>query len=200
MTANLFDQIDRRMCTYIAKYLKVEKAEAYKIQKRYFREHGTSLRGMMENHKMNPVPYLDYVHQIDLSVISSDDQMEKALSKLPGKKIVFTNASFVYAENVLKCLGIAHHFEDIFDITAANFLPKPDPIVYRQVVKKYDINPERAVMVEDIARNLRPAADLGMKTVWVKTDRAWAHADMEKINPDFTTDNLTHWLTEVTKN
>ena len=200
VTANLFDQIDRRMCGYIAKFLNVEEAEAYKIQKRYFREHGTSLKGMMENHKMDPTPYLDYVHQIDLSVISPDDQMEKALDKLPGKKIVFTNASFVYAENVLNRLGISHQFEDIFDITAANFLPKPDPIVYRQVVKKYDINPERAVMVEDIARNLRPAADLGMKTVWVKTDRAWAHADMEKINPDFTTDNLTHWLTEVTKN
>ena len=200
VTANLFDQIDRRMCGYIAKFLNVGEAEAYKIQKRYFREHGTSLKGMMENHKMDPIPYLDYVHQIDLSVISPDDQMENALDKLPGKKIVFTNASFVYAENVLKRLGISHQFEDIFDITAAHYLPKPDPIVYRQVVKKYDINPKRSVMVEDIARNLRPAADMGMKTVWVKTDRAWAHADIETINPDFSTDNLSHWLTEVTKN
>jgi len=200
VTANLFDQIDRRMCGYIASFLNVKKAEAYKIQKRFFREHGTSLRGMMENHNMDPVPYLDYVHQIDLSVISPDDQMEKALDKLSGKKIVFTNASFAYAEKVLKRLGIDNHFDDIFDITAANYLPKPDPIVYRQVVEKYDINPKRSVMVEDILRNLRPAADMGMKTVWVKTDRAWAHADKETISPDFTTDNLSHWLTEVTKN
>ena len=198
MSANLFDQIDRRMCDYIAKFLNIREEEAYKIQKHYFRKHGTSLKGMMENHKMDPAPYLDYVHQIDLSVISPDIQMKNALDKLPGKKIVFTNASFVYAERVLKRLEIAHQFEDIFDITAAHYLPKPDPIVYRQVVKKYDINPKRSIMVEDIARNLKPAADMGMKTVWVKTDRAWAHADMETIKPDFTTDNLSRWLTEVT--
>ena len=153
----------------------------------------------MENHKMDPIPYLEYVHKIDLSAIIRDDQMERALNKLPGRKIVFTNAAASYAEKVLERLGIAHHFEDVFDIVAANFIPKPAPLVYQRFVKRYKIDSEKSVMVEDIVRNLKPAADMGMKTVWVETDRAWAHADAETTKPDFTTNNLTSWLTEVTK-
>ena len=199
VSANLFDQIDKRMCSYIANFLKTSESEAHKVQKRYFQEHGTSLRGMMENHKMDPIPYLEYVHKIDLSAIIRDDQMERALDKLPGRKIVFTNAEASYAEKVLERLGIAHHFEDVFDIVAANFIPKPAPLVYQRFVKQYKIDSENSVMVEDIVRNLKPAADMGMKTVWVETDRAWAHADAETTKPDFTTNNLTSWLTEVTK-
>ena len=199
VSANLFDQIDKRMCSYIANFLKTSKSEAHKVQKSYFQEHGTSLRGMMENHKMDPLPYLEYVHKIDLSAIIRDDQMERALDKLPGRKIVFTNAAASYAEKVLERLGIAHHFEDIFDIVAANFIPKPAPLVYQRFVKQYKIDSEKSVMVEDIVRNLKPAADMGMKTVWVKTDRAWAHADAETTKPDFTTNNLALWLAEVTK-
>ena len=199
VSANLFDQIDKRMCSYIANFLNTSESEAHKVQKSYFQEHGTSLRGMMENHKMDPIPYLEYVHKIDLSAIIRDDQMERALDKLPGRKIVFTNAAASYAEKVLERLGIAHHFEDIFDIVAANFIPKPAPIVYQSFVKKYKIDSENSIMVEDIVRNLKPAADMGMKTVWVETDRAWAHTDAETTKPDFTTKNLAPWLTEVTK-
>ena len=199
VSAKLFDQIDKRMCSYIANFLNTSESEAHKVQKSYFQEHGTSLRGMMENHNMDPIPYLEYVHKIDLSAIIRDDQMERALDKLPGRKIVFTNAAASYAEKVLERLGIAHHFEDIFDIVAANFIPKPAPLVYQRFVKQYKIDSEKSVMVEDIVRNLKPAADMGMKTVWVKTDRAWAHADAETTKPDFTTNNLTLWLAEVTK-
>ena len=199
VSAKLFDQIDKRMCSYIANFLKTSEPEAHNVQKRYFQEHGTSLRGMMENHKMDPIPYLEYVHKIDLSAIIRDDQMERALDKLPGRKIVFTNAAASYAEKVLERLGIAHHFEDVFDIVAANFIPKPAPLVYQRFVKQYKIDSEKSVMVEDIVRNLKPAADMGMKTVWVETDRAWAHADAETTKPDFTTNNLAPWLTEVTK-
>ena len=199
VSAKLFDQIDKRMCSYIANFLKTNEAAAHKVQKRYFQEHGTSLRGMMDNHKMDPIPYLEYVHKIDLSAIIRDDQMERALDKLPGRKIVFTNAAASYAEKVLERLGITHHFEDVFDIVAANFIPKPAPLVYQRFVKQYKIDSEKSVMVEDIVRNLKPAADMGMKTVWVETDRAWAHADAETTKPDFTTNNLASWLTEVTK-
>ena len=199
VSAKLFDQIDKRMCSYIANFLNTSESEAHKVQKSYFQEHGTSLRGMMENHKMDPIPYLEYVHKIDLSAIIRDDQMERALDKLPGRKIVFTNAAASYAEKVLEQLGIANHFEDIFDIVAANFIPKPAPLVYQHFVKQYKIDSEKSVMVEDIVRNLKPAADMGMKTVWVETDRAWAHADAETTKPDFTTNNLAPWLTEVTK-
>ena len=197
VSANLFDQIDKRMCAYIADFLQLDHSEAHKVQKQYFREYGTSLKGMMDNHQMDPVPYLDYVHEIDLSVIMRDERMNTALESLPGKKLVFTNSAASHAEKVLDRLGIAHNFQGIFDIVDADFVPKPEPLVYEYFVERYRINPNNAVMVEDIARNLRPAADMGMKTVWVLTDRPWAHADAEDANPDFTVENLSLWLTEV---
>ena len=197
VSANLFDQIDRRMCNYVAEFLNIPAAEAYKGQKSFFREHGTTLRGMMECHDMDPGPYLDYVHEIDFSPIETDEVMAKALAALPGRKIVFTNAATDYALKVIERLGVDHHMEDVFDIVDAGYIPKPAPEVYTQFVEKYDIEPSRAVMVEDMARNLIPAAALGMKTVWVQTDRPWAHSDEEAAEPDFTTDSLSDWLAEV---
>ncbi len=197
VSANLFDQIDRRMCLYVADFLNISAAEAYKVQKSFFREHGTTLRGMMNCHDMDPGPYLDYVHEIDFSPIEIDEIMIKALAALPGRKIVFTNAATKYAGRVLERLGIAHHMEDVFDIVDAGYIPKPDPAVYEKFVEKYDIDPAGAVMVEDIARNLVPAAELGMKTVWVQTGRPWAHGEAENADPDFTTDNLSQWLADV---
>ena len=147
VSANLFDQIDKRMCSYIANFLNTSESEAHKVQKSYFQEHGTSLRVMMENHKMDPIPYLDYVHKIDLSGIPRDEKMEKALDKLPGRKIVFTNAAAGYAGKVLERLGIDHHFEDIFDIVAAKFVPKPNPQVYERFVRQYKIDSKNSVMV-----------------------------------------------------
>ena len=197
VSANLFDQIDKKMCAYIADYLGLSHAEAYKVQKRYFREHGTSLRGMMENHGMDPGPYLDDVHAIDLSALKRDTQMNAALHQLPGQKVVFTNAATNYALNVLEQLGIRHHFSGVFDIADAGFMPKPEPAPYDAVIRRFGIDPKSAVMVEDIARNLQPAADLGMKTVWVETDRPWAYAEADTVTPDFTTTHLSAWLAEV---
>ena len=201
VSANLFDQIDRRMCSYVADFLNIPAAEAYKVQKSFFREHGTTLRGMMNCHDMDPEPYLDFVHEIDFSPIKVDEMMTKALAALPGRKIVFTNAATKYAGRVLERLGIAHHMEDVFDIVDAGYIPKPDPAVYAQFVEKYDIDPAGAVMVEDMARNLMPAQELGMKTVWVQTDRPWstmgADNEADAAEPDFTTDNLSKWLSDV---
>lgn len=197
VSANLFDQIDRRMCAYVAEYLNIPAAEAYKVQKSFFREHGTTLRGMMQCHNMDPDPYLEYVHAIDFSAIKVDEVMASALAALPGRKIVFTNAATNYAKVVIERLGVEHHMEDVFDIADAGYIPKPAPEVYAQFIEKYDIDPSRAVMVEDMARNLIPAAEMGMKTVWVQTDRPWAHNDADIARPDFTTDNLSKWLAEV---
>ena len=197
VTANLFDQIDRRMCSYIADYLDIPAPDAYKVQKSFFREHGTTLRGMMECHDMDPDPYLEYVHDVDMASINPDKKMINALDQLPGRKIVFTNAATNYAMRVMENLGITNHFEAIFDIVDAGYLPKPDPSVYTKFVERFDFDPTKAVMVEDIARNLVPAGDMGMATVWVQTDRPWAHAEAETINPDFTTSDLPDWLSQV---
>lgn len=196
-SASMFDEIDRRMCAYIAEFLDIAHAEAYRVQKRYFREHGTSLKGMMVNHDMDPGPYLDFVHEVSVDMVQPDPQLNQALEALPGRKVVFTNASDRHAERVLERLGVGHHMDGVFDIIAADYVPKPEPPVYDQLVTHFDFDPTRAVMVEDVARNLKPAADLGMTTVWVITDRAWASAEAEDIKPDHTVTDLSAWLAEI---
>ena len=197
---NLFDQIDKRMCDYVSKFLEIPASDAYKVQKSFFREHGTTLRGMMECHNMDPKPYLDYVHDINFSNIKVDGVMANALGALPGRKIIFTNATKNYAQRVIKCLQIETHIESIFDIIDAGYIPKPAPKIYSDFISKYNIDPKKAIMVEDMARNLLPAANLGMKTVWVKTGQAWASNGVDLINPDYTTHNLSQWLSMITRN
>ena len=195
--ANMFDQIDKRMCLYIARFLAIDVQEAYKIQKSYFREHGTTLRGLMDCHDMDPAPYLEYVHDIDVSVVPPDARLAAALERLPGRKFVFTNASAAHAERVLKRLGVRELIESIFDIVAADYVPKPDHGPYKTLVTQAGIEPTRAVMVEDVARNLVPAAAMGMTTVWVATDRPWANIEGSGAAPDYIIDDLTDWLWEM---
>ena len=197
---NLFDQIDKRMCDYVSKFLNIPASDAYKVQKSFFREYGTTLRGMMECHNMDPGPYLEYVHDIDLSNVKIDTVMVNALETLPGQKIIFTNATKNYAKRVIKCLGLEPQIENIFDIIDAGYIPKPAPEIYSHFIDKYHINPKKAIMVEDMARNLVPATNLGMKTVWVKTGQPWAHNGIDLIKPDYTTDNLSQWLSMITGN
>ncbi len=197
---NLFSQIDRRMCDYVSKILKISASEAYKVQKSLFREHGTTLRGMMDLYNMDPGPYLDYVHDIDFSFIKPDSVLANSLKAIPAQKIIFTNATASYARQVIKCLQIDNHIENIFDIVDAGYIPKPAPEIYSQFIDKFNINANKAIMVEDMARNLVPAAKLGMKTVWVKTGQTWAHNGIEAIKPDYITDNLSQWLAMITGN
>lgn len=165
---NLFAQVDVRIRDFVARFLDLPPEEAYTLQKHYFREHGTTMRGMMHDHGMDPGPFLDYVHDIDLSMVPASPRLDAALDRLPGRKIVFTNGSTGHAERVLDRLGVARHFEAVFDIVAADYTPKPDPSAYAALVRRLDLRPKATVMVEDLARNLVPAAAMGMTTVWVR--------------------------------
>lgn len=169
-SSSLFPQIDRRMRRFIADTLGLSLDDAFALQKRYYRDYGTTLRGLMTCHGLDPAAFLDFVHDIDHSVLTPDPALDAALERLPGRKLVFTNGSARHARGVLDRLGIARHFEAVFDIVAADYIPKPDPAPYDQVVARYRLDPAAAVMVEDIHRNLRPAARLGMTTVWVRQE------------------------------
>jgi putative hydrolase of the HAD superfamily len=164
---NLFPQVDRRMGEFIARHFGIGADEARMMQKQYFRQYGTTLRGLMLHHGLEPQAYLDYVHDIDLSVIVPNDALSDALAALEGRKTVFTNGSLKHAQGILDRLGIAHHFAAIFDVAAAEFIPKPDPICYQKMLMSLVIAPERATLFEDTAVNLPPAAALGMTTVLV---------------------------------
>lgn len=193
-SCNLFDQVDRRMGLFIRELLSLELNEARALQKRYFREHGTTLRGLMERHGVAPTAFLDFVHDVDFAVVPPAPRLDAALAALAGRKLVFTNATVHYAERVLGRIGIAHHFEAIFDIAAAGYRPKPDAGSYRALIARHGIDPARAVLVEDIARNLAPAARLGMTTVWIPNDKAWSADGAEADHVHHVADDLAGWL------
>jgi putative hydrolase of the HAD superfamily len=193
-SCRLFDQIHRRMTEYVAGLLNVDFDEARARQRQYLNEHGTTLRGLMNVHGIDPAPFLDYVHEIDLSPVPPNVELGAALAALPGRKIVFTNGSVRHAERVLARLGIDHHFPDVFDIEAASFMPKPDPETYATLVRRFGIEPRRAAMVEDMARNLVPAAALGMTTVWVRSEADWAKEGARSDHIHYVVDDLTAFL------
>ena len=193
-SSRLFDQVDRRITEYIMQALDLEWDDAHKKQKLFFREYGTSLSGMMEVHNIPANEYLEYVHNIDLSPLAA---LNQALEQLPGRKVIFTNGSTAHAKNVTEKLGITHHFDATFDIVDCEFTPKPDLIVYEKMLSTLSINPKSAVMIEDMARNLVPAAALGITTVWVRTEEAWAVEGAGGDHIEHIVDDLTEWLNSI---
>lgn len=197
-SANLFADIDRRMKRFIAELLDLPEDDAFRLQKAYFREFGTTLRGLMNRHGVEPQRFLDFVHDIDLSVIGPDRALDSALAALPGRKIVFTNADAAHAERILNRLDIRERFEAIYDIFATDFVPKPDPEIYRDLVEAYGLRPAACIMVEDIARNLIPAEALGMTTVWIDTGSEFGRDASAGGHIHYRIDHLSGWLAELT--
>lgn len=164
---NLFAQVDHRMGAYIAEYLGVPYEYARHLQKSYYRQFGTTLSGLMQVHKMEPEPFLDYVHDIDLSVVPEAPGLAAQIARLPGRRLIFTNGSRRHAERVAEKLGVLHLFEDICDIAATGFVPKPERDAFDRMVKRHDIEPAQAAMFEDMPHNLEAPHALGMATVLV---------------------------------
>lgn len=199
-SSSLFPQIDVRMRQFIADALKLSLDDAFALQKRYYREYGTTLRGLMLSHGVEPAEFLAYVHDIDCTVLSPAPQLDAALDRLAGRKVIFTNGSERHALNVLDRLGLTRHFDGIFDIKAADYIPKPNAESYRRMAARHGIAATRAAMFEDIARNLLPAAAAGMITVWVREEghTHWsgdAGSDLTHIH--HITADLTGWLDGV---
>ncbi len=203
-SCRLFDQIDKRMGAFISDLLGIDPAEAHALQKRYFREFGTTLSGLMAHHNLEPTRYLAYVHDIDYSVIPADPALSAALARLPGRKLIFTNGSRSHALNVMNRLGISAHFDHIHDITDSDFVPKPMAQAYERMIATSGADPVRSAMFEDIAHNLEVAHGMGMATVLVTFDNG--HPDSGHIDTgngseayvDCTTSNLGHFLTRLT--
>ncbi|MEX1148258.1 MAG: pyrimidine 5'-nucleotidase [Sphingomonadales bacterium] len=191
---NLFDQVSGRMGQYIADRLDLDPVSARALQKQYFRDFGTTLRGLMSEHGVDADDYLAYVHDIDFSAIVADPALASAMRALPGTRIIHTNASRDYALRVVDRLGLDGLFDDIFDIRDADFLPKPELAGYQTLIARNGIDPRRAVMVEDIARNLAPASALGMTTVWLPTASEWSHDGADENFIDHVIDDLGGWL------
>jgi putative hydrolase of the HAD superfamily len=193
-SCNLFKQVDARMGAFIAELLSITEDEARGLQKHYYRTHGTTLRGLMLEHNIPAERFLEFVHAIDVTPVPPSPALDAALGAIQGRKLIFTNGSNRHAQNVLDRLGVAHRFDAIFDIVAANYVPKPDPAPYSALVRQYGFAPELACMIEDLPRNLVPAAALGMTTVLVKGNHELTEIAADGDHIHHVTDDLVAWL------
>ena len=200
----LFSQIDARMTAFIRDRLSMDHDIARKMQKDYYVKYGTTMRGLMNEHDVCPHKFMDYVHDIDLSPVTKNPALHEALSSLPGRKIIYTNGSVKHAENVATALGVFELFDDVFDIAAANFEPKPHRASYEKFLSEHNVNPETAVMFEDLMQNLEAPHALGMTTVLVYSDAAWLNDEPHDKRPakpgdraphiDHVTDDIANFL------
>lgn len=193
-SSRLFEQVQARMNDYICTRLAVTLDEAAALRRKYFQEHGTTMHGLMAVNRVDPHEFMAFVHDVDLSVVPANPELIAALEGLSGRKLVYTNGSVPHAENLLKHLGITHCFNDIFDIVASEFAPKPAMAPFRAFVERYGVAPTRALMIEDMAKNLAPAAELGMTTAWVRTAVDWAAIASDADYIHYVVDDLAGFL------
>ena len=185
--SGVFARIDARMTEFLAGFLKTDAEAARQVQKTLYREHGTTLNGLIKLYDMDPEPYLDFVHQIDLSELKKDPALGFAIERLPGKRYIFTNGCARHATRILERLGLTHLFDEIWDLRTVGFVPKPDAIAYQRMLAHGGFAPDASAMFDDIARNLVEAHVLGMTTVWLNNRSAW-----EKQGPEFPVASALH--------
>ncbi|GGB57151.1 pyrimidine 5'-nucleotidase [Roseibium aquae] len=202
--ANLFSQINEQIASYVARLLQLPPDEAMVQQKQYYKTYGTTLRGLMIEHNVDPDDFLAHAHDIDYSSLTPDPELGAAIAALPGRKFIFTNGDRPHAERTAAALGITDHFEDIFDIVAADLMPKPNRETYDMFVKQTGVSPVRAAMFEDLSRNLVVPHGLGMRTVLIVPQNtrdlfsgAWEMEGDAVPHVDFVTDHLPGFLKAV---
>ena len=166
--AGIMGQIRDLILRYIQTRFNLSPEEADSLRRRYFQIYGTTMRGLQVNHHIDPDEYLHYVHDIPLDdYIGFDPALDAALGSLPQRKVVFTNATADHARAVLEVVGVARHFEAVFDVYFAGNQGKPALGAYQRMLDALGVPGQSCLMVEDSARNLRPAKSLGMVTVLV---------------------------------
>ncbi len=202
---NLFAQIDVRMTAYVSELLQLPRDEARLLQKKLYLEYGTTMRGLMELHGIDPDDFLEKAHDIDYSWLAPDPALGTAIKALPGRKFIFTNGSRSHAENTARQLGILEHFDEIFDVVAADLVPKPARETYDKFMGLHRVDAGNAVMFEDLARNLTVPKILGMTTVLIVPrnfeptfSEIWERDSVNEDDVDFVTDDLAAFLTAIT--
>jgi putative hydrolase of the HAD superfamily len=201
---NLWQQVDDRIRNFIVDFLKVPHDEAFRVQKDYYKRYGTTMRGLMTEHGLAPDDYLDYVHMIDHSPLTPNAALGAALKKLPGRRLVLTNGTRKHADAVMRRLAVHEHFEDIFDIVAAELEPKPSARTYERFLERHKVDPGKAAMFEDLSRNLEVPSALGMTTVLVVPEgqrevfrEDWELAGRDAPHVHHVTDDLTGFLNRL---
>lgn len=201
---DLFSQIDVRMTGFVAKITGLAREEARLLQKRLYRQHGTTLAGLMAEYAIDPHSYLADVHDIDYSVVPPDPQLGRRIAALPGRKHIFTNGDTAHAERTLEALGFSPVFDAKFDIIGAGFEPKPAAIAYDRFLAAHGVDPAVAAMFEDMPRNLEVPKALGMVTVLIvpHADKphdaeAWELEGRDGGHIDHVSDDIAGFLQSV---
>ena len=194
---SVFGQVSKLMTKYISEKLNVDLKKAKELQTNYFYKYNTSLNGLMIHHDIPPKEFLKYVHDIDLSFMKKDLVLREELKNLNMRKLIFTNGSIDHAKNVLSHLGIDDLFEDIFDITDAEYQPKPEPKAFDLMTEKFDLDPSETIYIEDIAKNLSIGKERGCTTVWLINNEEWGKMESDKDYIDYKIENLSLFLKEL---
>lgn len=201
---NLWQQVDERIRLYIERLLDLSQHDAFRLQKDYYKRYGTTLRGLMLEHGLQPDDFLDFVHEIDHSPLEPNPQLGAAIGQLPGRKFILTNGTSKHAAVVMRRLGIHEHFDDVFDIIAAELEPKPSPQTYDRFLARHGVDPQKSAMFEDLARNLSTPHSLGMTTVLVIPEGTrevlredWELEGRDADHVDYVTDDLPAFLGKI---
>ena len=194
---SVFGQVSKLMTKYISEKLNIDLKKAKELQTNYFYKYNTSLNGLMIHHDIPPKEFLKYVHDIDLSFMKKDKILRQELENLKMRKLIFTNGSTDHAKNVLRHLGIDDLFQGIFDITDAEYQPKPEPKAFDLMTKKFDLDPSETIYVEDIAKNLSIGKERGCTTVWLINNEEWGKMESDKDYIDYKIENLSLFLKEL---
>ncbi len=196
-STGLFSLIDQRMGAYIQRLLGCDAEEAKRVQKAHFHAHGTTLAGLMKEHGVDPHDFLEDVHAIPLDRVKSDERLADVLGRLPGRRFVFTNGDAPYARRVLEAIGVRDRFEELHDIHASSYRPKPDPHGYELLCERFGIDPKHALLADDMVQNLAPAKELGMTTVWVDNGSERGNHGYDERLVDYRTTNVGEWLESI---
>jgi putative hydrolase of the HAD superfamily len=196
-STGLFELIDERMRAYIERILDCGPEEAKRVQKAHFHKHGTTLAGLMKDHGVDPHDFLTDVHDIALDRVQCDERLIRLLPRLPGRRFVFTNGDAPYARRVLDRIGICDEFDDLHDIHASSYRPKPDPHGYELLCERFEIDPRHALLVDDMVQNLAPAKALGMTTIWVDNGSERGNHNYDEQVVDERISDVGEWLQSI---
>lgn len=196
-STGLFELIDQRMGAYIERLLDCSPEEARRVQKSHFHEHGTTLAGLMKEHGVDPHDFLADVHDIALDRVQCDEKLVRLLPRLPGRRFIFTNGDAPYARRVLDKIGISRHFDELHDIHASSYRPKPERHGYELLCERFGIDPRRALLVDDMVQNLAPAKALGMTTIWVDNGSERGNHNYDEQVVDERISDVGEWLQSI---
>jgi putative hydrolase of the HAD superfamily len=166
--SGIFELIDQRMSEWLITRLKIPESEVREFRRKYFLQYGTTLRGLMLHHQVDPMDFLTFVHDVPVKdFLTVDLELRGTLEEVTSRKIIFTNSDAAHANRILDALGIRDLFEKIFDIEAMGFIPKPNQEAYAAVLQYAAVQPSECLLIDDMTRNLKPARALGMRTVLI---------------------------------